>query len=88
MTNGNLPLTAAQKKAIVDYVRGGKALIGAHCATLTLYDYPEFGEMIGGYYRRSIVPVNAVAAGRISVLKVEDQNHPATKMLGAGWPLN
>src|SRR3954467_10608900 len=33
MTNGNLPLTPAQKKMIVDYVRNGKALVGAHCAT-------------------------------------------------------
>lgn len=88
MTNGNLPLAADQKKSIVEFVRGGKALVGAHCATLTMYDYPEFGEMIGGYYRRSIVPVNAVAAGRMSVLKVEDPNHPATKMLGGSWPLN
>lgn len=44
MTNGNLPLTNTQKRGIVDLVRNGKALIGVHCASLTLYDYPEFGE--------------------------------------------
>lgn len=88
MTNGNLPLTAEQKQAIVEYVRGGHALVGVHCATLTLYDYPAFGEMLGGYYRRSIVPVNAVAAGRTAVLKVEDTTSPATRMLGASWTLN
>src|SRR5580765_589466 len=87
MTNGNLPLTLAQKKSIVDYVRNGKALIGAHCATLTLYDYPEFGEVIGGYYRRSIVPTNRIGNGNIGVLKVEDSSHPATKMLGGSWPV-
>ena len=32
MTNGNLPLTDAQKAGIVDFVKNGKALIGAHCA--------------------------------------------------------
>jgi hypothetical protein len=37
MTNGNLPLTDAQKRAIVDFVRNGKALVGVHCATLTMY---------------------------------------------------
>src|SRR6187455_3030278 len=42
MTNGNLPLSDAQKKMLTDFVRGGKALIGAHCASLTFYDYPEF----------------------------------------------
>ena len=81
MTNGNLPLSDAQKRMLVDYVRGGKALIGAHCASLTLYNYPEFGEMLGGYYRRS------GRQNRIVILKVEDRTHPATRMLGASWPL-
>jgi len=81
MTNGNLPLTDAQKRSLIDFVQNGKALIGAHCAALTLYNYPEFGEMLGGYYRRS------GRQNRIVVLKVEDQTHPATRMLGASWPL-
>jgi hypothetical protein len=88
MTNGNLPLTPAQKASLVDFVRGGKALIGVHCATLTLYDYPQFGEVLGGYYLRSLVPTAAVANGKTAVLKVEDANHPATRMLGSTWPLN
>lgn len=81
MTNGNLPFTDAQKKMLVDFVRGGKAFIGAHCASLTFYNYPEFGEMLGGYFNRNL------PQGTIAVLKVEDTRHPATKMLGAGWPL-
>ena len=82
MTNGNPPFTEAQKRAMVDFVRNGKALIGAHCATVTFYDYPPYGEMLGAYYRRSI------RQGAIVVLKVEDPNHPATKMLGGlTWPL-
>ncbi len=81
MTNGNLPLDDGQKRALLDFVRNGKAFIGAHCAALTLYNYPEFGEMLGGYYRRSI------KQNKIAVLKVEDPTHPATKMLGGSWPL-
>lgn len=88
MTNGNLPLSLDQKRAIVDFVRNGKAIVGVHCATLTLYDYPEFGEMLGGYYLRSIVPTNLVDSGKVGVLKVEDQQHPATRMLGSTWPIN
>jgi type 1 glutamine amidotransferase len=88
MTNGNLPLTDVQKKGIVDFVKNGKALIGVHCATLTLYDYPEFGEMLGGYYLKSLVPTDMIGKGKIGVLKVEDTTHPATKMLGTSWPLN
>jgi type 1 glutamine amidotransferase len=81
MTNGNLPLTEAQKKSILDFVASGKGFVGAHCAALTLYDYPGFGEMLGGYFRRSIRQ-NAIA-----VLKVEDKTHPATRMLGDSWPV-
>jgi type 1 glutamine amidotransferase len=81
MTNGNLPLTDAQKKGLLDFVASGKGFIGAHCAALTLYDYPAFGEMLGGYFRRSMRQ-NAIA-----VLKVEDTSHPATRMLGASWPV-
>ncbi|MFN7917334.1 MAG: ThuA domain-containing protein [Vicinamibacterales bacterium] len=88
MTNGNLPFTPAQRRSIVDFVKNGKALIGTHCATLTLYDYPEFGEILGGYYLRSIVPTDMIAKGKVGVLSVEDQNHPATRMLGSTWPLN
>ena len=76
-----------QKKSLVDFVRSGKGIAGFHCATLTLYNYPEFGEMLGGYYLRSIVPTNRVAQ-KVGILKVEDQKHPATKMLGASWTIN
>jgi type 1 glutamine amidotransferase len=81
MTNGNLPMSHPQKKALLDFVRSGKGFIGAHCAALTFYNYPEFGEMLGGYYRRSVLQ------NRIGVLTVEDPSHPATKMLGGSWPL-
>jgi len=81
MTNGNLPFTDAQKKMLLDFVRGGKGFIGAHCASLTFYNYPEFGDMLGGYFNRNL------PQGTIAVLKVEDTRHPATKMLGASWPL-
>ncbi len=81
MTNGNLPLTDSQKVALLDFVRSGKGFIGAHCAALTFYNYPQFGELLGGYFRRS------VRQNRVIVLKVEDPNHPATKMLGTSWPL-
>lgn len=81
MTNGNLPMTDAQKKSLLDFVRSGKGFVGAHCASLTFYNYPDFGDMLGGYYRRSI------KTGAIGVLKVEDTTHPATKMLGGSWPV-
>ncbi len=81
MTNGNLPLTDSQRSALVDFVRDGGGFIGVHCAALTLYDYPEFGEMLGGYFRRT------VGQNRVVVLEVEDPDHPATRMLGDSWPI-
>lgn len=81
MTNGNLRFTEAQKQSLLDFVAGGKGFIGAHCASLTFYDYPRFGEMLGGYFRRNL------PQGTVAVLKVEDRTHPATRMLGPSWPL-
>ncbi len=88
MTNGDLPWSDIQREGILDFVRGGKGFIGVHCASLTMYDYPEFGEMLGGYYVRSMTPARDMAAGRVSSLKVEDTTHPATRMLGDSWPIN
>lgn len=92
MANGDIGMTAVQKKAIVDFVRSGKAFIGVHCATVMMYDFPEYGEMLGAYYFNSIftpllgndVPVNQ---RRVSVLKVEDRSHPATRMFTSSWPI-
>lgn len=74
-TTGNLAFDDAQKQALLDFVRGGKAFFGIHNATDTCYDWPEYGEMLGGYF-----------AGHpwhqeVNVI-VEDTNHPATRMLG------
>ena len=92
MANGDIGLTSVQKKAIVDFVRNGKGFIGVHCATVMMYDFPEYGEMLGAYYVQSVstrllgnnVPVNQ---RRVGVLKVEDNTHPATRMFASSWPL-
>src|SRR5262245_56350317 len=92
MANGDIGMTNVQKKAIVDFVRSGKAFIGVHCATVFMYDFPEYGEMLGAYYIQSMatpllgndVPVNQ---RRVGVLKVEDNTHPATRMFGPSWPI-
>ena len=81
MTNGNLPLDDGQRRALIDFVRTGGGFIAVHCAALTLYNDAEFGEMLGGYFRRT------VGQNRVVVLEVEDRQHPATKMLGGSWPI-
>ena len=48
-TSGELPLSDAQKRDLLDYVRGGGGFMGFHSATDTFYTWPEYGELIGGY---------------------------------------
>jgi hypothetical protein len=81
MTNGNLPMMLEQRAALVDFVRRGGGFVGVHNAALTFYDYPDFGEMLGGYFRR------AIRQNHVFVLRVEDTSHPATRMLGTSWPI-
>jgi type 1 glutamine amidotransferase len=80
-TTGELPLSDVQKKALIDFVKNGKAWIGAHSATDTLYTWKEYGELSGAYFK------GHGPNHELLVLRVEDKTHPATKMLGDTWPL-
>jgi len=51
MTTGELPLDEQQKADLLSFVRDdGKGFLGAHNATDTCYKWPEYGEMIGGWF--------------------------------------
>lgn len=41
---------ASLKKSLMDYIKGGKGFVGIHAATDTFYQWPEYGQMIGGYF--------------------------------------
>ncbi|MGH9385731.1 MAG: ThuA domain-containing protein, partial [Vicinamibacterales bacterium] len=45
LTSGELPLSAAQKAAVLSFVSDGKGFLGAHSATDTLYEWPEYGRL-------------------------------------------
>lgn len=49
-TTGELPLSDEQKAAFLDFVKSGKGFVGIHSATDTFYKWPQYGEMIGGYF--------------------------------------
>ena len=84
-TNGELPLDDGQQQALVDFVRNGKGLVAVHHTPVTLYTYPPFGEMVGGYFWKTF---NGLARDqRRIVLNVEDRTHPATRMLEPSWEL-
>ncbi len=73
-TTGELDLDEEQKRDFLAFVRDdGKGFLGAHSATDTFYKWPEFGEMIGGYFDGH--PWNQFQAPVI----VEDKDFPATR---------
>ncbi len=50
-TDGNLDMDDSQKADLLSFVaRDGKGFIGIHSAAITFLGWPEYGQMIGGYY--------------------------------------
>jgi len=68
----------AVKQGILEFVRSGKGLVGIHAATAALQSWPEYGEMIGGYYGGHILQDVAV--------RLDDPNHPVNACFqGKPW---
>jgi hypothetical protein len=50
-TGGELEMDVQQKADFLSFVHDdGKGFIGVHSATITFTSWPEYGEMIGGYF--------------------------------------
>ena len=50
-TGGTLEMTGQQKTDFLSFIHDdGKGFVGVHSATITFTDWPEYGEMIGGYF--------------------------------------
>jgi hypothetical protein len=50
-TGGDLEMDAQQKTDFLSFIHDdGKGFIGVHSASITFVDWPEYGDMIGGYY--------------------------------------
>lgn len=73
-TTGELPLDEQQKKDILAFIHDdGKGFVGVHAALDTNYKWPEYGEMLGGWFDGH--PWNTFDAPII----VEDSAFPATR---------
>ena len=70
LTSGELALTPAQRTALIDAIQGGKGFIGIHSATDTLYEFPDYGRLVGAYFREHPWTQH----GRVVV---EEPGHPA-----------
>lgn len=75
LTSGELALTASQKDAVLAFVAGGQGFLGVHSATDTLYEWPEYGALIGAYFKEHPWTQSATVI-------VEDPSHPAAAGLG------
>ena len=50
-TNGDLEMSDQQKQDLLDFVRkDGKGFVAIHTAAVTMTNFPEYGEMIGGFF--------------------------------------
>jgi type 1 glutamine amidotransferase len=50
-TGGDPEMDAQQKADFISFIHDdGKGFIGVHSAAITFVDWPEYGDMIGGYY--------------------------------------
>ena len=56
------------RDSLLAFVRGGKGIVGLHAATDCSYQWPEYGEMMGGYF-------NGHPWGPV-VLRIEEPGHP------------
>jgi len=80
MTTGELPFDAAQKAAILAFVNNGGGFIGTHSATDTLYEWADYGRLVGAYFKEHPWVQEATVT-------VEDTSHPTTSGLGASFRL-
>jgi type 1 glutamine amidotransferase len=71
---GELELTDQQKADMLSFIReDGKGFVGVHTAITSFFSWPEYGEMIGGYFDD-----HPWAIFNAPVI-VEDQNFPAMR---------
>jgi type 1 glutamine amidotransferase len=70
LTSGELPFTPEQQNALIAFVNGGKGFIGTHSATDTLYEWPDYGRLVGAYFKEH----PWTQQGRVLV---ENASHPA-----------
>jgi len=82
-TSGELPMSDAQKSALLSFVRSGRGFLGVHSATDTFYTWPDYLDLVGGYFNghpwHQAVTIEVVDAGDPLVaflgnsLQVEDE---------------
>jgi hypothetical protein len=72
-----------RKQALMDFVKGGKGIIGIHAATDNFYTWPEAAEMMGGQF-----VYHPWTAGGTWAIKNVEPNHPLNEAFkGEGFKI-
>jgi type 1 glutamine amidotransferase len=74
-TTGELPMSGAQKTALLDFVRSGRGFLGIHSATDTFYTWPDYLDLVGGYF-------NGHPWHQAVTIEVVDPGDPLVAFLG------
>jgi len=72
-----LKLTQGAKRALLDFVRSGKGMVGIHAATDSFYEWPEGAAMLGGLFDGHPWGGDGTWA-----FKVDDPKHPLDQIWG------
>jgi len=71
------PIYEARQKALMDFVNGGKGLVGIHNTTCPALGWPEFNALIGGTHAG-----HAWWAHQAVPIKLDDPQHPLNAAFG------
>jgi len=74
-------LDDAGKAALLDFVRGGGGFVGIHAATDGNYDWPEYRDLIGGWF-------DGHPWSEQVTVRIEVPDHPACQPVPSPWVIN
>jgi len=69
----NLKFEEPLRKSLMDFVKGGKGIVGIHAATDNFKDWPEAAEMMGSQFT-----AHPWGGGGTWAIKIDEPNHPLT----------
>jgi uncharacterized protein len=74
-TTGELQMSGAQKTNLLNFVRSGRGFLGVHSATDTFYTWPDYLDLVGGYF-------NGHPWHQAVTIEVVDPGDPVVAFLG------
>jgi len=69
-----LKFSPEQRKSLMDFVKGGKGIVGIHAGVDNFDDWPEARQMMGGYFTG-----HPWSSGGIWAVKLDEPDHPLNK---------